>query len=60
MITKMLFLLFCFSIVTQTTYGYIEAGTGSLLTQIFIAGTTVGLYTLFHFRGKIKAFFKKK
>jgi len=43
--------------ISQDIHAYIDAGTGSLIIQVLIAGAVGGFFLLKVFWGKVKAFF---
>jgi|WetSurMetagenome_2_1015567.scaffolds.fasta_scaffold1682436_1 hypothetical protein len=51
--------LFLFVIVSSA-YSYVDPGTGSYLLQIIIGFALAGLYTLKHYWGRLRNWFKMK
>jgi len=56
--SRVVFSLLPLIFAAYNVHAYIDAGTGSLIIQILIAGFIGGLFLMKVFWGKVKAFFK--
>ena len=56
---KILTLLFSFLLITNTSYGYLDPGSGSYILQLLIAGGVASLYTIKVYWKSIKNFSKR-